>query len=191
MTGSCWLLPGRSSQRSSIRRLACGLEERNRSFTQINPDSPGGTSFTLLVKTWLCASAAEILSVKVFAACANFPVPIAQISPDASGLYRRASGLRVGADRARSTVLTVCRLEIGDTADWKSALLWLRLRRARSLRGSIAASRMSARTIARREKSPGPGFSRALSRAGRKIVVAKLKGFCFLYVNNAPFWCVG
>ncbi len=129
-----------------------------------------------------------LLSVEVFAACANSPAPVAQIS---NLLYRRASSLRVGADRARSTVLTVCRLEIGDTADWKSALLWLRLRRARSLRGSIAASRMSARTIARREKSPGPGFSRALSRAGRKIVVAKLKGFCFLYVNNAPFWCVG
>ena len=68
-----------------------------------------------------------LLSVKVFAACANFLAPVAQIS---NLLYRRASSLRAVADRARSTVLAVCRLEIGDTADWKSALPWLRLCRA-------------------------------------------------------------
>ncbi len=80
--------------------------------------------------------------MRVFSGCANSPVPVAQISPDKSGLYRRASSLRAVANRGRSTVLSLCRLEIGDTADWKSALLWWRLCRARSFVVPTALSRM-------------------------------------------------
>src|SRR2546428_13307333 len=43
---------------------------------------------------------------------------VAQVSPAAAGLYRRASSLQV-ARISRSGSCRACRLEIGDTAGWK------------------------------------------------------------------------
>ena len=72
-------------------------------------------------------------SMKGSAACANLLGPVAQIP---NLLYRRASSLRAVINRRCSAVLTLCRLEIGDTADWKSALLRMQLWRVKFIRGS-------------------------------------------------------
>ena len=94
--------------------------------------------------------------MRVLAACANSPTLVAQIS---NLLSRRASSLPVAEMSHRSCVLSrACRLEIGDTADWKSALLRLRLRRARSIRGSPLISHgLLARNFGSRRGTAGRG----------------------------------
>jgi len=87
--------------------------------------------------------------MKVLAACATFPAPVAQIS---NLLYRRASSLQSVADRARSTVLTLYRLEIGATLaaslplrafalKSKELMEWFRLRPDDSVQGRMDLAR--------------------------------------------------
>ena len=51
--------------------------------------------------------------------------PVAQVS---NLLYRRLPVCLVLVGRNVPEILHICRLEIGDTADWKSALLLMRVR---------------------------------------------------------------
>jgi hypothetical protein len=82
----------------------------------------------------LCSSI--LLSVKIVFSCANYlpalPVGVAQIC---NLLYRRIAFGRASHSANAFGLAAASGLQIRDTAEYNSALLWLRLSRAVSFRG--------------------------------------------------------